>query len=134
MTFRNPNDARIYITKAAIPRDYCSGSLIGHYSTGVAPDVFEAYAKLLLKSISKSDIIILDELGFLEQDSILFQNAVVTCLESGTPVFGVLKNKEIPWYSAVLERNDVKVFDITIENRDPVTQELSEHFSNTLYT
>lgn len=124
MTFRNPNDERIYITKATFPRDYSSASLIGDYKNGVIKGVFDVYAEQLLNSVSKSDIIILDELGFLEQDSILFQNAVITCLESNTPVIGVLKNKEIPWYCALLERNDVTVFNVTVGNRAPLANEL----------
>lgn len=123
MTFRDMSDGEIYIADAKIPRFFDVSFPVGNPKSGAIPGVFDAYAERLLESISKSDLIILDELGFLEESSPIFQQAVISCLCSGVPVVGVLKDRDVPWYRK-LQENSVDIFDITYENRDVLIDEI----------
>lgn len=70
------------------------------------------------------DCIVMDELGSFESQAAHFQALVHTCLDSPLPVLGVLKQKSHPFLNSIHAREDVKIFTITLENRDTIFDEL----------
>ncbi|MCR4600346.1 MAG: nucleoside-triphosphatase [Clostridia bacterium] len=66
----------------------------------------------------KPDIIILDECGRLESEALNFQEAVISTLDSGIPVLGVIPKRIPPWTRKMIYRDDVKVLEVTVENRN----------------
>lgn len=74
------------------------------------PQVFDQFGALYLKaSLSdRSKIILMDELGILEESAPLFQAAVKTCLDSKMPVVGVLKDCKAAWLDGIKARTDTK--------------------------
>ena len=69
-------------------------------------------------------LIIMDELGFMENEAIVFQEEVFRCLDSETPVLGVLKAVSTPFLDAIRARDDVREIEVTTENREMVFDEL----------
>ena len=61
----------------------------------------------------------MDEIGFLENRAPTFRRCVLACLDSSVPVLGVLSKKPQALLPAeIREREDVKLFDVTRENRE----------------
>lgn len=84
------------------------------------PETFDTLGVEILQNClrEKPDLIVMDELGFFENDAVLFQKHVHAVLSAPVPVLGVLKKKETPFLDQIRGRNDVKVFEVTRENRD----------------
>lgn len=81
---------------------------------------------ILLKSLYYRDIVVLDELGFLEEDSRLFKETVYKILDSNKPVLGVLKECDTSFVSKIKTRKDVYVIKIDESNRDSAKYEIIE--------
>lgn len=73
---------------------------------------------ILDKSLHDRDLIVLDELGFMENNIALFTDKVYELLDSSKPVIGVLKDFDCEFLNSIRNRNDVIVLEITKENRD----------------
>lgn len=86
------------------------------------PDAFDEYGVRILTDSSDADIIILDELGFMESDALKFQNKVMELLDGETPVLGVIKPDSRPFLDRVKNHPKVRVIEITSENRDDMPQ------------
>ena len=68
----------------------------------------------------------MDELGFLERCSPVFQRAVFTLLDGPAPVLGVLRRHEkSPFWGPVSRRADVRLLPLTVENRAEIPTELA---------
>ena len=71
-------------------------------------------------------LVLMDELGFLERCSPVFQRAVFTLLDGPTPVLGVLRRHEkSPFWGPVSRRADVRLLPLTVENRAEIPAELT---------
>jgi len=60
----------------------------------------------------KSNIIILDEVGFLENNSKEFKDEIIKCLECNKLVLGVLKKYNVEFLKNIANRKDTLVIDI----------------------
>lgn len=74
--------------------------------------------EILLKSLSNRELIILDELGFMEENSALFKDTIIKILNSDTPVLGVLKKCDTNFIQKIKMREDVQVIRIDENNRN----------------
>ena len=94
--------------------------------------IFDTVGVKLLKS-SNENIIVMDELGFLENNSRLFQKAVMEKIDSSAVVIGAIKKIEIPWINEIQKRKDTIIIDLTLNNREKVpyiaTEILNEYLS-----
>ena len=71
-------------------------------------------------------LLLMDELGFLERCSPVFQRAVFTLLDGPTPVLGVLRrHAKSPFWGPVSRRADVRLLPLTVENRAEIPTELA---------
>ena len=64
------------------------------------------------------DVLLMDELGFLERDARRFQKAVLAALQGDQPVLAAVKNRNDPFLQAVRGAPGVRVLYITRENRE----------------
>ena len=64
------------------------------------------------------DVLLMDELGFLERDAHRFQEAVLAALRGDQPVLAAVKNRNDPFLQAVRGVPGVRVLYITRENRE----------------
>ena len=122
--------ARIFL-RPAIESRSDEVSLLASFDPAIGrmkcnPDVFEQTAAHLLAESASADLIIMDELGFIETDAPAFRKAVHDTLAGDVPVFGVLRQgKDIPWHDDIKKNPRVRLFDVTQENRDNLPQELA---------
>jgi nucleoside-triphosphatase len=85
------------------------------------PDVFDEVGVRILSDVSsarRAGLIVMDELGFIEDNAALFQSAVLDCLDGQIPVVGAIKPRSTPFLNAVRAHSRVRIFEVTLENRN----------------
>ena len=82
------------------------------------PEVFDEIGCRFLQDVQKADIILMDELGFLESRSYRFQNRVLEILDGEIPVIGVVKPKHDRFLDRIRNHPGVEIVEITPENRE----------------
>jgi len=81
--------------------------------------VFDTFGHLVLEaSLKRASLIIADEIGTMEGEAFLFQEAIIQCLESERIVLGVLKQKSNPFLDLIKNRSDIHLFQVNRENRN----------------
>lgn len=85
---------------------------------------------ILLKSLDNRELIVLDELGFMEEKAPLFKDTVFKILNSGKPVIGVLKECDGDFVQKIAKREDVQVFKIDESNRDSMEDKIFQMLQN----
>lgn len=95
-------------------------------------DVIETRGTALLTFDCMPDLILMDELGTMEEHCPLFKQAVIRHLDSDTDVLGVIKDKHSPFLDSIRNRQDVKIITVTKENREELTKRLIERFTPSL--
>ncbi|MDR0904827.1 MAG: nucleoside-triphosphatase [Oscillospiraceae bacterium] len=94
----------------------------------VYTDVFDGHGAELLRSAGARELIIMDELGRMEEDAEAFKAAVFARLDGGQPVLGVVKMVETPFLDAVRAHPNVEIITVTEQNRDDVPRLLEKLF------
>lgn len=81
---------------------------------------FEDYGVKILTGalLLKPGIIIMDELGFFENEAYMFQDAVRKVLDSNIPVLGVLRKKSTPFLDSIASRGDVELLTVLPSRRN----------------
>ena len=69
-----------------------------------------------------ADIIIMDELGVMEQDAQHFCAAVLALLDGEIPVLGVIKPQASPLLDAIRSHSKSKVIELNEDNRDSLPE------------
>lgn len=95
---------------------------------------FNTYgARLIHDSLSWAEIIIMDECGGLETNAGTFVSQVLSCLDGGVPVLGVIKKTASPaWTDRIKSHPLVKVIAVTEDNRDERTAEILENLRQSI--
>ena len=88
--------------------------------------VFEQIGVQLLNNSKDADVIIMDELGYLESNAAKFIQTVYDLVAGQIPVFGVLRLGDVPWHERIKRDPSVRIYDINEENRDNLPRELAE--------
>lgn len=120
--------SEVYIHEQGKPLSFSKDNLVGRVGRSVweaYPFVFDAFAERL-RALPKDGIILLDEIGILEQDAHVFQKAIFTLLDGAMPVIAAVKNKKHPYLDAVLAHPKCSVYTVTVENRDSLYESLSQ--------
>ena len=89
------------------------------------PQVFDRVGVCLLNGSRDADLIIMDELGFLERKSYQFQQKVLSVLANSTPVIGVLRLGDILWHNQIKSDPRVNLVEVTSGNRDQLPEDLA---------
>ena len=131
MTWRDKTSDRhdVYIRPAMPGRErekyhlasYCPNDRRMNYD----PRIFDQLCTRFLTESLNADFIIMDELGFLERHSFIFQQAVLNTLNRDIPVIGALRKGDIPWHESIKTNPRTSLFEITLENRDALPRELA---------
>ncbi|MBQ8162596.1 MAG: AAA family ATPase [Clostridia bacterium] len=108
------------------------GHLVGYFGGGSpnpVPDFFDrAGTEILsgsLRNAPEDAMIILDEIGYLEEGSPAFRRALMDALSDPRPLLGVLR-EGVAWHREITERSDVQVICVTEKNRDDLPRLLSD--------
>ena len=94
-------------------------------------EVFENKGVDILNSALgiKSDLIVLDELGFFENNSENFKKKIIEILESPIRVIGVLKKKDTEFLNSIKSRSYILVIEVTKENRDSIEDIIRDYWN-----
>ncbi|MCX6340238.1 MAG: AAA family ATPase [Candidatus Aureabacteria bacterium] len=86
---------------------------------GVSATELEAVGAVALeRAMEISPLIVMDEIGHMEIVSRRFQNAVLACLDSLTPVLGVIKIEHGPFVDRIKARPDIVLIKLSNVNYD----------------
>lgn len=85
---------------------------------------------ILLKSLDNRELIVLDELGFMEEKAPLFKETVFKILNSNKAVIGVLKECDGNFVQKIAKREDVQVFKIDENNRGLMEYKILQMLQN----
>lgn len=91
------------------------------------PEAFDGLGAQLIKSAPSGGIILMDELGFLENDARVFQSAVLCALDGDTPVLAAVKPKDTPFLRAVRGHENAELVFIDEQDRDALLEKLLPH-------
>ncbi len=87
--------------------------------------VFEDIGVLCLEqALLESDLILMDEIGMMEQQTSMFQQMIVKCLNSNKLVIGAFQQRAA-WFAKILaERDDTIIFNINEANRNSIADQI----------
>ena len=72
----------------------------------------------LNKALAKSDLVLMDEIGMMEQQAAKFRQMIIKCLNSSKFVLGAFQQRA-SWFSELLkDRDDTEIFFVNELNRD----------------
>ena len=80
------------------------------------PMAFDSFAPSLI--LPNTELIFIDELGFLEKDSEALKRAVTAAFDSRQDVLAVIRIDAAGWMQELKARKDVTVIALTKDNRD----------------
>lgn len=115
---------RIYDAELHVPAENTIVAVRGPKCRQGFPEVFDTIGTALLKN--PGELVLMDELGFFENDALQFQAAVLSILATDIPVLGVVKPRSTPFLDAVKNHPKTLLIEITRENRDSMYEVVRE--------
>jgi len=92
---------------------------------GLDMDTFENLCISSIKNISdENKMIVIDEVGPMQIFSELFKQTLEEVLELSNPIIGAVFFDKYPWIDEFKLRKEIKVVEITVENRDDMPEQL----------
>jgi nucleoside-triphosphatase THEP1 len=88
--------------------------------------VFADFAEKIQKESQNIQLMVMDELGFLEARSDIFQKTVLDILASPLPVTGVLRQLNISWQKPIYQDSKTQLIEISLLNRDQISDLIYE--------
>lgn len=85
-------------------------------------DAFDRAGKLIrLSDTSDYALFIMDELGFMEKNALIFRQVIEEILRSDIPVLGVIRNRpDGPFWDLVHSLEDTRIITVSEKNRDDI--------------
>ena len=99
------------------------GTRMGRGKCIAYPAVFEGLGIEILSKIGPP-LILMDEIGFMENAAVNYQKRILEILAGDIPVLGVIKAKETPFLSLISNHPKSVIFDVDIESREAVYQQV----------
>lgn len=78
------------------------------------------------RALRSKNLILMDELGFLELGAPRFQQAVLAALKGPQPVLGVLRSAHNDFLDAIRALDNVEVIEVREDNREDLPEEIAE--------
>lgn len=123
------NDPNVYL-KAARPDIGGEAHRVAYYDAAARrmicdKNVFESAGARILDESADADLILMDELGYLESDAETFKKTVMKTLAGEAPVLGVLRLGDVPWHDGIKNDKRVTIYDVNEKTRDTLPRVLS---------
>lgn len=96
------------------------------------PEVFDIKGVEILSTDDDFDLILMDEIGFMESNAKDFSNLLISILDKDIPVIGVVKDRDNGLPLDVKNHKDSIVLTITEENREDQYIEFTKLVENEL--
>jgi nucleoside-triphosphatase len=103
--------------------DLTSPYRVGKYGVNI-DDMERVGVAAVRRALECSDVIIMDEIGRMENYCPSFQRAVLAALDAPLDVLGTLQMRSTPFLDRIRERPDVTVKLVTPQNRDGLASKL----------
>lgn len=87
---------------------------------------FDRFSEKFRQFPDGKDMILMDEIGFMETCSEDFCRGILSALDGDTPVIAAVKDKDTPFLNQIRSYKNCKCFYITQDNRDQLTEEVTE--------
>lgn len=98
---------------------------LGKYGIDMAS--FEHVALTALEAaIAREQLVVIDEIGFMEIKSQRFQRLVIRALDSSSPVLATIMRKSFHFADAIKKRNDVRLITVRADNRDTLVSDITD--------
>lgn len=125
------NLLEVYIEKAweETPHDaeHMVGTRLGHGRFTSYPQTFDTVGtSILFATPTNATLILMDELGIMEENAKLFRQAVMDLLDGQLPVLGVIKPKHTEFLDAILMHERSEIIEVTHENRNELPVRILE--------
>ena len=125
--FTRAVDADIYMYPACDEK--APGVLVGRKHQGGFTDVFDKEGAAILRKSTAANLVILDEIGWMEADADAFSTEILKIVSSEQDVLGVLrKDCDTKLCHTLRALPAVELITVTEENRDELALILSERF------
>jgi nucleoside-triphosphatase len=95
----------------------------------VYAEVFDTFGAEVLAGAGRRQLILMDELGAMEERAPRFKAEVFRRLDGEIPVAGVVKLRDSPFLDAVRAHPNVQMVTVTRENRDGIPAALLAAFA-----
>lgn len=112
-------------------RNFKSRYKVGKYGVGVHTLNRIGITEIELCLVEKK-VIVIDEIGKMELLSPRFQEVAWKALDATNPVLGTVTLARHPFAQKVKDRDDVKIYEVTKENRDKVLKALTKDLKKAL--
>jgi len=112
-------------------RNFKSRYKVGDYGVGVYT-LDRIGVKEIQMCLVEKKVIVIDEIGKMELLSPQFQEAVEKALDADNLVLGTITLARHPFAEKVKARDDVKIYEVTRENRDQVLKTLTKELKKAL--
>ena len=99
------------------------------------PEVFNEQGVAIIKDATENaetKLIIMDELGFFENEASIFQTEVMNCLASDIPVLGVIKPMSTEFLDKIRALPNITIIEVTVDNREKICALLQDVFDENL--
>ena len=106
-------------------RNFKSRYKVGNYGVGVYT-LNRIGVKEIQMCLMEKKVIVIDEIGKMELLSPQFQSVVQKALDADNPVLGTITLARHPFAQKVKAREDVKVVEVTRENREEILKTLAK--------
>jgi len=83
-------------------------------------------AHLLRRARRRGEMIVIDELGWLERDAAVYQQELRSTLDGSVPVLAVLRKNKTEWADWIRARSDVALLTAREQNRDELPEQIAE--------
>lgn len=136
LTYYGPGRALLYLCPAWLPTVPELGRVVATVRNGRPepdPAAFDRLGCSALAGRPEARLLVLDECGTLERESLAFQAAVLGLLDGDRPILGVIKPRRAgTWLAELAGHPAVTVRTVTEENRDALPAELAERLGRTI--
>jgi len=93
------------------------------------PEAFDRAGTAALRDAEKADLIVMDEIGFLEAEALRFRARIGELLDGDTPILGVVRQRgESAQQQAIRTHPKVRIIEVTKDNRDSLCPEILDFF------
>lgn len=118
----------IYIYEVGEPCRQTEDNLVGHSldrKPVVYPEAFDRFAERLKKLPADAELILMDEIGVMEQRSEAFCKEVFRLLEGDRPIVAAIKYKDRPYLNQIRNHPRCRCFWIHDGNREELVEEVT---------
>ena len=119
----------IYIYEAGKRHRQSPDYLVGYCRDRKASPIcggFDRFARQFRLPENPDCVIVMDEIGFLESQSPLFCDLIVSMLDGSRPVIAAVRDKDRPFLNTVRSHPNARCFVLTPENREALFLEVLE--------